>query len=172
MIYSFYIMLSVLMQFNYPESFRYKGMAPDFLLVLPVLIAYLFGAYDGIAVGIVAGMMKDVYAGRVLGLGALLCLYCALIASVFLKNHLSSGVFPALFQTAFGSVIYFTVIFFITYMLYGQSYPFVEYLEFQALNKMLPGVLLNTLSGLLFFYLFRLIPPFKRKKHSLDIDYI
>ena len=168
LIYALYIILAVLMQFNYPESMEYRGMAPDFLLVVPVLVAYLFGTYDGIA----AGMMKDVFAGRVLGLGALLCLYCALVASVFLKNHLSSGVFPALFQTAFASVVYFSVIISITYMLYGQTYSIAEYLEFQLFSKMLPGILLNTLSGLLFFFIIKLIPPFKRKKHSQDIDYI
>lgn len=171
LVYSFYITLSVLIQFNYPDGLKFAGMVPDFILVLSVLIAYLYGTSDGIAVAIIAGLMKDAYAGRALGLGALLCLYCALIASVFLKNHLSLGIFPALFQIAFASFLYFSVLLSITYIIYNPSYTLLEYLKFQTVNKMLPGILLNTLGGFVIFLLFKVISPIKKSKHILDMEY-
>jgi rod shape-determining protein MreD len=170
-VYSIYIVLALLLQLNYPDELKISGMTPDFLLVLAVLVAYLFGTYDGIAVGIIAGLLKDIYAGRVLGLGALLCLYCALIASVFLKNHLSSGILPAIFQVTAASVFYFAAITFLTYALYGQSYAFFMYLKIQMMDKILPGILLNVLSGFVIFVLFKAVSPFRKSKHPTSIDY-
>ncbi|MHB1453611.1 MAG: rod shape-determining protein MreD [Saccharofermentanales bacterium] len=170
-VYFCFMAFSALIQFNYPEGLKYAGMAPDFFLIFAVLTAYLYGAYDGIAVGIIAGLLKDAYAGRALGLGALLCLYCALIASVFLKNHLSSGIFPALFQIAFASFLYFSVLILITYIIYDPSYAFLAYLNSQAIHKMLPGILLNTLAGFVFFLLFKVLSPIKKSKQILNMDY-
>lgn len=171
LVYSLYIAFAVLIQFNFPDGLKYAGMVPDFILALTVLIAYLYGVYDGIAVGIIAGLIKDAYAGRALGLGALLCLYCALIASVFLKNHLSLGIFSALFQIASASFLYFSILLALTYFIYNPSYTFTEYLKYQTVNIMLPGILLNTLGGFFIFLLLKVISPIKKNKHVLDMDY-
>ncbi len=162
MVYSFFILLSAMLQFNYPDRLRFSGMAPDFLLVLPALAAYLYGAYDGMAVGIAAGLVKDIYAGRGIGLGALLCLYCALLAAAILRKFFSSGLPAALLQTILASFFYFTSILLLTYIVYAPPYPFADYLRAETVITVLPGVLMNAAGGLLFILLLRGIRPVRR----------
>ena len=167
LVYAFFLLLSVLLQFQYPDALTLNGNSPDFLLVLTVLAAYLFSASDGIAMALLAGLLKDFYAGRLIGLGAILFLYCALMATVLFRDHLSTGFFAALFQTVAASAFYHLVLMFLTKLVYDPPYPLMDYLMHYTTATMLPVILMNTVWAGILYGLLRWISPQNKEKSIL-----
>ena len=90
MVYAVYILGLGLLQTILPDRAAILGVKPDLTLVLAILAGYLFGQRDGMAVGLLAGFMRDALAGRGLGLGMLLLMYAGLFAAVAFRRFFAA----------------------------------------------------------------------------------
>ncbi|KJS18128.1 MAG: rod shape-determining protein MreD [Peptococcaceae bacterium BRH_c4b] len=65
------IVVSLIVQSAFLDSFHIWGIKPDLVLVLVVYNAFLRGHREGAFVGFCGGMIQDIYTGSYIGLNAL-----------------------------------------------------------------------------------------------------
>jgi rod shape-determining protein MreD len=105
-----YILGLGLLQTTVLARLNLLGSPPDLLLVFSVLAGFLFGARDGAVCGLAAGFLRDMLAGRVLGLGMLLLMYAALLAAVLFRNLFRRNILLGLIQVVLLTIFYEAVI--------------------------------------------------------------
>lgn len=164
LVYAVYILGLGLLQTILSDRVAILNAKPDLTLVLAVLAGYLFGQRDGIAIGLLAGFMRDALAGRGLGLGMLLLMYAGLTAAVafrgFFRRNISLGLILVILET----VIYHLMITFLTFavpVLPGVAYTLPGL--YQHMLQILPGALItNTLAGIPLILLLYFAGPYRR----------
>jgi rod shape-determining protein MreD len=168
LVYAFYILLAGLIQASLPDSLTWQGLRPDLTLALAVLAGYLYGAADGFAVGLSAGFLRDVLAGRSLGLGALLLMLGGLLASVLFRHWFRRNILLGLVQTVLFTLFYEGVIVLITFMI-----PFVPDvthnladLARQMLSRLPIRLLLNLAGAVPLIFLLVFLGPYRRGSRS------
>ena len=105
-IYAIYVVSFAVLQVTILQDFRVFGEQPDLTLILAVLTGYLFGLSDGIMVGLAAGFLRDMLAGRGLGLGMLLLMYAAMIAHWMFRDFFRRKTWMGVFQVLFITLIF------------------------------------------------------------------
>ncbi len=155
-----------LLQVTLPDSLALWGSRPDLTLVLAVLSGYFFGSVDGFAVGLGAGLMRDLLAGRSLGLGMLLLLYLGLGSAFLFKRLFRRNVFFALIQVTLMTALYQLAL-----LLTALILPFLEESHLPAallarrLLQALPGQLIvNVLAAVPLIIFLVLAGPYRRNK--------
>lgn len=97
-VYFIYTMLIVCVQVSFPNSFTFNHQVMDFMFVYVCLVSYYFGTVDGLIIGCVVGICRDVLATPVIvgtdgnanlvyGLGLLLMVGVSLLSSNFFTKH-------------------------------------------------------------------------------------
>ena len=167
-IYALFIFIFSLVQFSTPDFVAFLDVKPDFLFVLTVLVGYLYGTNDAVVVGLISGFIKDAYAGRFLGLSMLIFLYCGIIASLFLKKLLSRNLFMALVQMTFATMIYHVSLTAISVMFFSVTQSLQQYINWVALNRMFPAIVMNTIVAAVMYFLIKQFGPYKNS--SLDLN--
>lgn len=171
-VYTLYTGVLSLLQVTLPDSVAIWGRKPDLTLVLAVLAGYMFGSADGFVIGLATGLMRDLLAGRALGLGMLILMYFGLAASVLLRKVFKRNIVFGLVQIALFTVVYECIIVFITFLVPAladlpYSLPFL----LSRLPQILPGqVLVNLCAGVPLIFLLAWLGPYKRSKHGDDPD--
>jgi len=61
--------------------------APDFLLLLPLVIGLTRGGREGFTMGLIAGFLRDYLSGRLYGLGMLEGMLIGLLAAMFFSEN-------------------------------------------------------------------------------------
>ncbi len=170
LVYAIYVIVLGLAQAMWPDSLSVLGAKPDLTLVLAVLCGYMFGLEDGILVGLSAGFIRDALAGRSLGLGMLLLMYAALIASVLFKRQFNRSLPMGLVQILIITVLYQVVLTGSTFlfpMLSGVAYNLTDLL-LDSIDK-LPGMLAaNLITSVLLIFLLRYLGPYRRGSRMDD----
>jgi len=168
--YALFLIVLSMLQFSIPDTLSVMGVKPDLLFVFAILAGYLYGITDAIVIGLLTGFIRDAFAGRFLGLGMLLCLYCSIIAAIFLKKILSRNIFLAMIQVVFATVIYQTSLIFISVVFFAVSIPMFEYISWSFQNKILPSIILNLCVAVILYLLLNITGPYKKKSMVLDED--
>jgi rod shape-determining protein MreD len=172
LVYAAYVLVLGLLQVTLPAGLAIWGARPDLTLILAVLCGYMFGSSDGMAVGLAAGFFRDMLAGRALGLGMLLLMYAALLASVAFRRFFRRNVLMGLAQIALATIIYQILITVLTFIL--PMLPDVNYSLGHLFGDMLaglPGVFLaNMLAGVPLIFLLNFLGPYQRGSRRDDPD--
>jgi len=163
-VYTVYVLAFSLLQGTWPESLSVRGQKPDLTLILAVLSGYLFGSADGFAIGLSAGLMRDLLAGRVLGLGMLILMYLGLIASFLLQRFFRRSLFFSMLQVAFFTAVYQFLIALITVLVpfTADAPPRLSDLLYHLLWPLPGQVLVNLIAGILMAFLLIWLGPYKR----------
>ncbi len=106
LVYSIYIISLTVFQFALSGWLVPISYMPDLVLIMVVVCGSFFGSDDGMIIGILAGFLRDMMVGRVLGLGMLLFMFAGLTASIFLKNSIRRNPLLTIIQVAAVSLIY------------------------------------------------------------------
>ena len=169
-VYALYIVVLSQLQVTLPDWFSIFGSRPDLTLVLVILCGYLFGRADGALVGLAAGFMRDMFAGRSLGLGMLLLLYAGLLSALVLRQSFHRNLVLSLLQVIWLTVLYelvVTGVIFLVPMLPDVTYE-ASYLYGLMLQR-LPGQLgANVLAAVPLVLLLRFAGPYKRNSGFND----
>ena len=78
--YTFFIIIFLLLQTTLLGYARVYDVAPNLLVVLVIVAAFMRGSVEGAAVGFFAGFAMDLMFGRTLGFYALLGIYLGVAA--------------------------------------------------------------------------------------------
>ncbi len=165
--YSLFLWLLTIVQFSLPEFVQILGIKPDLLFVFCILVGYLYGISDAIIIGLIAGFIRDSLAGRFLGIGMLIFLFCSVFASIFLKKFLSRNVLIALCQVLMATILYYISINAISLIFFQSSESFFQYSIWVIQNQMIPGIVTNIITAGILFYLLKKFGPYK--KASLEV---
>ncbi|MHB1484798.1 MAG: rod shape-determining protein MreD [Saccharofermentanales bacterium] len=168
--YATFLLVLLVIQFSIPDTLTFSGVKPDLLFVFAILAGYLYGITDAIVIGLITGFIRDAYAGRFIGLGMLLCLYCSIIAAIFLKRFLSRNIFLALLQVVFATFIYQFSLAIISAVFFAISIPLIDYIPWIMANRLLPSVIMNLAAAVIIYFLLKITGPYKKKSALFDED--
>ena len=169
-VYAVYIVVLSVLQFAMPDVVSISGAKPDLLFVFPVLAGYMYGTMDAVVIGLVAGFIRDSYSGRFLGLSMLICLFCGIIASVFLKKVLSRNILLALVQVGFATLLYTVFLTALSLVFFNVTQPIVPYIVWVIQNQFLPNLLMNTLVAMALYFSLKKLGPYRVNKFSKTPD--
>jgi len=150
LVYAVLILFLSQLQVTLPDSMAIMGRRPDLTLVLVILAGYLWGRGDGLATGLAAGFLRDLFAGRALGVGMLLLMYIGLMASITFGRRLQRHLLFGLVQ-----VVWLTVIYEVVITVVALLFPVVPEIPlsaarlFSEMSDQLPGQLLANLAAAL-----------------------
>lgn len=170
-IYSAFIVVLGILQLKYPSALEFKGVIPDFLLVLTVIISFYHGMNDGIIVGIICGLIKDIYSSRFIGLGILILMYCAIASANILKKHISINFFSGILQVGLVTLIYYILIGLFLFVNNGTIFPFSTYVIWWTKNRILPGLTLNIVSSIPLILILKAFSP-EKAKETIENTYL
>lgn len=170
--YAFYVLAFGLLQVTLPAGLAIRGCRPDLTLILAVLAGYMFGTADGFLIGLAAGLLRDLLAGRSLGLGMLLLMYAALLASVLFCQFFRRNILLGLVQITILSILYESAVLIITFLV--PTLPDVTHdladLVRSLMNRLPWQLLANLLAGLPMIFLLAFLGPYRRGSRRDDPD--
>src|SRR5690554_8189045 len=97
-LYALYLLLLSVVQYTLSGWLIPAGFMPDLALVMVIIVGSFYGADDGMIIGLLAGFLRDMLAGRVLGLGMLLMMFAGLAASGLLIKWFRRNAFVVVMQ--------------------------------------------------------------------------
>ena len=183
-VYAIYIILLSSLQVSFPDSISFAGQTADLVFVFVVLSGYFNGFWDGAVVGIVSGLVRDVFSPpAVVGLdgevrvtafiGVLTLFAAGIIGSAFFTRRMHRNV-----PFSIVSVIFVTTCYKVAgyVLIYGwSSIAGLESSLYKPLTafvySFLPQLLLNVLASIPLIFLLRFLGPVsyadRRKKDDV-----
>ncbi|MEA4888208.1 MAG: rod shape-determining protein MreD [Clostridiaceae bacterium] len=171
-VYAVYVMILGLLQVTLPDNWMFQGCRPDLTLILAVLCGYMFGSSDGFVIGLASGLMRDLLAGRSLGLGMLLLMYIALLSSVLFRQFFRRNILLGLAQIEIMTVLYAFLMTMITFMiplLPDVTHSWLD-LAKPALLALPAQMIANLLAGIPLIFLLAFLGPYRRGSRTDDPD--
>lgn len=182
-LYAVYITSVCCLQVTFPHVFSLFGRTCDLMLVFVVLSGYLFGAKDGIIVGLTVGVFRDYFSGpvlsginsapvAVLGIGLLAFFYVGLLSSLMFRKRFRRKYYQAVLQVVIISAMYYSLGHILS-MLYLkisrniQAYHSIKYILFSSI---LPQILVNAIAALPILLLLRFAGPYKKGVRTGLVD--
>lgn len=181
-VYAIYLLLFSTVQVTFPGYLSIYGIRPDLMFVTVVLCGYMFGFYDGIIFGALAGMIRDYFSApsitgidgtvtTALGIGLFLMVAAASFGASFFTVKIERNFLLAFLSVVFATLLYKGVghtVIFIWFKIVGMSYN----LGFSQiiLKSVLPQILLNLIAAVPIYLLLRFAGPYKGGVNPVLID--
>lgn len=143
------LIIALILQLTFPPDFIFKGVRPDFLLVVVVVIGLISGVKEGIGFGFIAGILQNIFQG---GFYEVYILIKVLIGGLsgFIEKIIFKDkyIFPPL-VIFFMTIIHETVV-----ILLSEKLLFnIKYLS-ALTSTILPEAFLNSLLGFFVYYIY------------------
>ena len=183
LVYALYLLLFSALQVTFTGVLSIYGIRPDLVFVLVVLCSYMFGFYDGVIFGALAGIIRDYFSApsvtgidgsvtTALGIGLFLMVAAAAFGSSFFTVRIErnfilafvSVVIATLLYKGIGHLIIFLWFKVVTGMTYNLS------LNQILLKSILPQVLMNLIAAIPLFLMLKFIGPYKNGVNPVLID--
>lgn len=182
-VYAIYLLLFSTIQVTFPGFLTISGLHADLMFVLVVLCSYMFGFYDGIVFGALAGMIRDYFSApsvtgidgtvtTALGIGLFLMVAAAAFGSSFFTVRIERNFLLAFLSVVLATLLYKGIghlgIFLWSHVVSGLSYNmgFSQIL----LKSVLPQTLLNLYAAVPLYLLLRFLGPYKGGVNPALID--
>lgn len=153
-ILTFFILQSTLV--NYIKVYDAK---PNILVILMVSLAFLEGNPSGFYIGIITGLMQDLYFGKFIGYYTLIGLYLGLIVGMLKRSFFKDSYLIVLIVIFLSTICYESCIYITSVLIYSQ-HIFLSY----AFRKILIEAIYNSLLSILIY------PIFIRFSLKFEID--
>ena len=182
-VYALYLLLFSTVQVTFPGILTFYGIRADLLFVLVVLVSYLFGFYDGIVFGALAGIIRDYFSApsittldgtvtTALGIGLFLMVAAAAYGSSFFTVRIERNFLLAFLSVVTATLLY-KVIGHILIFLWSNLVPGLSYnmgLSQIITRSVLPQTVLNLIAAVPIYLLLRFAGPYKKGVNPVLID--
>lgn len=173
-VYFIYTMLIVCVQVSFPYSFTFNHQVMDFMFVFVCLVGYYYGIIDGIIIGSIVGICRDVLATPVMvgsdgkavlvyGLGLLLMIFVGFVSANFFTRHtkrkMSFAIIDVLVMTLIYKIFGHLTSYGYSVFFLGKSYD----LSFSQIifDSVTTQFILNVVAALPLILLLRFVGPYK-----------
>ncbi|MBE5812733.1 MAG: rod shape-determining protein MreD [Clostridiales bacterium] len=123
------LIITYVLQLTLVSEIQIFGVQANLLLIVTCAIAFLFGAIDGGLVGIIFGLLLDLYQGRAIGLSALIFMYLGVFIGGFNKKFFKDNYLILLILTVFATITYETALYIFSIFAYSQSFMLLYLLK-------------------------------------------
>lgn len=182
-VYALYLLLFSTVLVTFPGILTFYGIRADLLFVLVVLVSYMFGFYDGIVFGALAGIIRDYFSApsittldgtvtTALGIGLFLMVAVAAYGSSFFTVRIERNFLLALLSVVTATLLY-KVIGHILIFLWSNLVPGLSYnmgLSQIITKSVLPQTVLNLIAAVPIYLLLRFAGPYKKGVNPVLID--
>ena len=182
-VYALYLLLFSTVQVTFPGILTFYGIRADLLFVLVVLVSYMFGFYDGIVFGALAGIIRDYFSApsittldgtvtTALGIGLFLMVAAAAYGSSFFTVKIERNFLLAFLSVVTATLLY-KVIGHILIFLWSNLVPGLSYnmgLSQIITRSVLPQTVLNLIAAVPIYLLLRFAGPYKKGVNPVLID--
>ena len=188
LVYLIYILLLPAIQVTLGPRFTLMGQTADLMLVFAVLVGFMYGFYDGMIVGGIVGIIRDIFAAPVIpgpggslavsfGVGALVLFLAGVFGAIFFEDRTNRNFPLGLLAVFFYSIIYKLVGHLVIYawesFIAGMSIS----LDIGVIlrDSLLISVLLNCVAAIPLYFLLRFIGPVswngKKRENNKELTY-
>ena len=182
-VYALYLLLFSTVQVTFPGIVTFYGLRADLMFVLVVLCSYMFGFYDGIVFGALAGIIRDYFSApsitsidgtvtTAVGIGLFLMVAAAAFGSSFFTVRIERNFILAFVSVLFATLLYKTIghfgIFLWSHIAKGTTYNLQ--LSQIVFRSIIPQVLLNMIAAVPLYLLLRFAGPYKKGINPVLID--
>ncbi|NLW12551.1 MAG: rod shape-determining protein MreD [Clostridiaceae bacterium] len=173
-IYAIYLLLLTIVQFTLSGWLIPVALMPDLALVFVIICGSFYGGDEGMIIGLIAGFLRDMLSGRVLGLGMLLLMFAGLAASGLFIKWFRRNSFVVILQIITISFFYELFIIGLTYlfpMLPDQIYSLKQLFDLHLRDSALQ-IGLNTAAAIPLMFLLHYLGPYPRgqKRTGMEED--
>lgn len=166
LVYAAYILLLTLVQTTWPDTLAIAGVRPDLTLVLVASIGFLFGETDGAATGLLCGLLLDIQAGRLIGLGMLLLMLSGLLPALVFHKSSTRPVLLAPIAVVMAVLLFHTTVYGVSWLY--PSLPDLGRNPYELADvvgkRILPLLVLDGLLAIPMALALRYAGPYRRKQ--------
>ena len=184
-VYAVYIILLASLQVSFPDRFGFAGQTADLMFVFVVLAGYFNGFWDGAIVGLISGLLRDVFSPpAVVGLdgdvrvtafmGAFTLFSVGIIGASFFTRRMHRNIPFSIVAVIFATVCYKTAGYLLIYgwsNLAGAESSLYTPLTF-LIYSFLPQLLLNVIAAIPLILLLRFLGPVSFRNNSRNDEVI
>lgn len=145
-ILSITVIIGYLLQLTLAPEFSIFGVQANLLLVVTCAIAFLFGNVEGGLVGLVLGMLFDLYQGRNIGLSAIIFFYLGIFIGGFNKKFFKDNYLVLLVLTVVATIIYETCVYVFYVIAYSQNFMILS-----LVKNLFIGSIINIIFGVIIY---------------------
>ena len=182
-VYALYLLLFSTVQVTFPGIVTFYGFRADLMFVLVVLCSYMFGFYDEIVFGALAGIIRDYFSApsittidgtvtTAVGIGLVLMVAAAAFGSSFFTVRIERNFILAFVSVLIATLLYKTIghfgIFLWSHIAKGTTYNLQ--LSQIVFRSIIPQVLLNMIAAVPLYLLLRFAGPYKKGINPVLID--
>ena len=182
-VYALYLLLFSTVQVTFPGIVTFYGLRADLMFVLVVLCSYMFGFYDGIVFGALAGIIRDYFSApsittidgtvtTAVGIGLFLMVAAAAFGSSFFTVRIERNFILAFVSVLIATLLYKAIghfgIFLWSHIAKGTTYNLQ--LSQIVFRSIIPQILLNMIAAVPLYLLLRFAGPYKKGINPVLID--
>ena len=182
-VYALYLLLFSTVQVTFPGILTFYGIRADLLFVLVVLVSYMFGFYDGIVFGALAGIIRDYFSApsittldgtvtTALGIGLFLMVAASAYGSSFFTVRIERNFLLAFLSVVTATLLY-KIIGHILIFLWSNLVPGLTYnmgISQIITRSVLPQTVLNLIAAVPIYLLLRFLGPYRKGVNPVLID--
>ena len=136
-----------LLQTTVFSNFKLAGVTPNFLVILVSYIGFMRGRKDGMVVGIVCGILLDLFIGSVFGLYSIIFLFLGYLNGLLRQFFFGDDIKLPLFLVGISDIVYGLFIYFALFLFRGRA-DFLYY----VMNIILPEAVYTIVISILLYY--------------------
>ncbi|MDK2808039.1 MAG: rod shape-determining protein MreD [Clostridiales bacterium] len=157
------ILISFVLQTTVFKSLALAEVSPNLLLILTVAFGYMGGEKEGIWVGLLCGLLMDVFFGSVLGLYALILMVIGYLNGLFNKLYYTDDLMIPLLLISTSDLLYNFFYYIAEFLLRGRIH-ILFYLKRIMLPELVYTVLLAVILYRLLHSLYRYVSMTEKRE--------
>ena len=143
------LIIGLILQVIFFSVYKPWGIKPDFLLVIIVVTSLLEGPKTGLIIGVIGGLLQDIFLGNFISINTILKGPLAFISG-FLEGHFYKGnYFLAPVATFFTSIVYYLLA-----IILSEELIFSINYWFTIRTVILPSALYNAVLSFIIYFIF------------------
>ena len=128
------------------------SIRPNILLILTVSIGLMRGKHTGLWVGLISGLILDLFTGTVFGVNAILYMYMGYINGKLYKVFYDDDIKVPLVFVTLNCFIY-NIIYYIILFILNHRFVFKEYMRYNVVPEILYTILFTIILYKLFYHI-------------------
>lgn len=100
------IIVFYVLQTTFFKAISIAGISANIMIILPVVFGYFNGKREGIFVGLISGLMYDIYYSSVFGFSSLVFMYAGYVSGIFHRDFDTTRIIIPMVLTAVSDFTY------------------------------------------------------------------